>query len=257
MTRIAGYILYATPCCGAEYCGFNYLSMNFTARGGYWTDGWRDVSLMPNGEGLRRCSCGNFYLLQELRVISRTETADAPLTQEVDGEDLPLAIAHARTPAIECAARLQFWRHLSHPYRESYRTHRDAEDAAVVAVAEAAKAQWEACYPDKRNWWQRLTNVPPPIYQADKNKTRAITFPAFRVSDVQRDNMNALLQLAKKQGNGLIDLVIQAELHRQLGQFDAAQQALKDMRMASPNAICRVIGELARKKELGLRLYAG
>ena len=47
MTKSIGAITLAAPCCGARYAYPNYTSMNFMAWA-YWTDGWRDRSLMPN-----------------------------------------------------------------------------------------------------------------------------------------------------------------------------------------------------------------
>jgi len=51
MTISKGLRVVAAPCCGARYAAPRYVSMNFMAFE-YWTDGWRDGSLMPNDEGL-------------------------------------------------------------------------------------------------------------------------------------------------------------------------------------------------------------
>jgi len=50
MTIISGVRIVAAPCCGARYAVPRYLSVNFMASR-YWTDGWREGSLMPNDEG--------------------------------------------------------------------------------------------------------------------------------------------------------------------------------------------------------------
>ena len=64
MTIVSGVRIVAAPCCGAHYAAPRYRSMNFMAFE-YWTDGWREGSLMPNDEGLRRCTCGQFILMKE------------------------------------------------------------------------------------------------------------------------------------------------------------------------------------------------
>jgi hypothetical protein len=45
-----------------------------------------------------------------------------------------LAIAQADSPALELAARTDYWLQLNHAYRDRYRAHRDAEDAATQAA---------------------------------------------------------------------------------------------------------------------------
>lgn len=114
MTIIRGVRIVAAPCCGARYAAPRYVSMNFMAFE-YWTDGWRDGSLMPNDEGLRHCKCGRFVLMKDLVEIESAETGDLPRIEYVPDELLPECIAKAETEDIEVAARLGYWRHLNHP----------------------------------------------------------------------------------------------------------------------------------------------
>jgi hypothetical protein len=64
MTRITGFTLIASPCCRVLYKTPQYGSINLSAMG-YWTDGHKEFGLMPRGGGLRKCKCGQFYLLRE------------------------------------------------------------------------------------------------------------------------------------------------------------------------------------------------
>lgn len=216
MTSIAGYTIRGAVCCGARYKTPRYASINLMASA-FWTDGYREQSLMPNDHGLRRCKCGQFFLQRELVAMEEVDHAELPLPPRVPPQDLPLAMAQARQPDLERAARLDQWQHLNHAYRDLYRAHRDAEEAA-------AQAAWEAAHPDKRlfgGWWRkkgrRTSYRPAP--------DRPITFPVFVASPAQRENMLALL--------GLLDTADRAyafervELHRELGQFDEAAQALQ------------------------------
>jgi hypothetical protein len=80
-----------------------------------------------------------------------------------------------------------YWQHLNHAYRDLYKAHREAEDAATQTA-------WEAAHSDQRTAWQKLRKFKRrPQYQAAPD--RPITFPVFEASPEQRKNMQALLQL--------------------------------------------------------------
>jgi hypothetical protein len=218
MTSFSGHYINGAVCCGARYSTRRYRSMNFMSSA-LWTDGYREHSLMPNDHGLRRCKCGNYFLQSELVTISEVDETDEPLAPRVPPEDLPAAIAQARTHAVELAARLDYWQHLNHAYRDLYRVHREAEDAAT-------KAAWEAANPDRRALWQSFLKMDrKPPYQPALD--RAITFPVFKVSREQHENISALLRLQKITGSDLwIEPLTVAELYRELGKFDEAERAL-------------------------------
>ncbi len=136
MTIARGLRVLAAPCCGAQYAFPRYLSMNFSAFE-YWTDGWRDGSPTPNDEGLRRCTCGTFVLIQEMvEVAAHVESSELPPLRHVPEELLPECIAKSPVEQVKVAARQRYWRHLNHAYREAYRLHRTAEEATT-------KAEWE------------------------------------------------------------------------------------------------------------------
>lgn len=216
MTSISGYYIKGAACCGARYKTARYASINLMSSA-FWSDGYREQSLMPNDHGLRRCKCGRFILQRELVEMAEVDESDLPWPPGVPPEDLPLAIAQAGSPALELAARRDYWQHLNHAYRDLYKAHREAEDAA-------SKAAWEAAHPDQRTAWQKLRKFERrPQYQAAPD--RLITFPVFEASPEQRKNMQALLQLLQAPGEK-IDLE-QVELHRELGQFEEAAQVLQ------------------------------
>lgn len=239
MTSIAGYSLNITPCCGTTYSTPRYRSINFTAWE-YWTDGYREGALFSNDQGLRQCKCGNFYLLSELASIGQVEESDVPHTVRVTTADLPKAIAQARTPQIELAARLLHWQALNQPYRERYRAHRDAEEAAI-------RAAWEAANPDTRTWWQRFRRVPSSKYVRPANSP--ITYPPYVLSDEQRDNLFALLRL-NDSGNIELDLETLAELHRELGQFEQSADALRQIPDKDRDVTTDLLEKLIRDKEV-------
>lgn len=232
MTSIAGYNLNATPCCGVIYKTLNYRSMNFSAWE-YWTDGYREGTLMPNDHGLRQCLCGAFYLLKEMEFIEHVEEANAPHTAHVANTYLPVAIAQARTSEIELAARLDYWQLLNHPYRVLYRAHNDSK-----------KAAWISSNPDQRSWWQRICKVQPPQYVEKVNQP--FTYPLYELSEVQSDNLKALLRLHEEELR--YDNETRAELYRELGQFEQAMQALQVQPIDEGDFAKHLMGRLINSK---------
>jgi hypothetical protein len=201
---------------------------------------------MPNDHGLRRCKCGNFLARSELVTISELDQTDEPLAPRVPPEDLPLAIGQARTQAIETAARLDLWQHLNHTYRDQYRAHREAEDAATEAA-------WEVANPDRRTTLKKLFKVErKPRYQPALD--RPITFPVFELSPEQRENMLALLDLIELSTDP--DLFRRAELYRELGQFEEARRALSDAKEEDDPSLYRLIEMLIARRQAAPVRYA-
>ena len=238
MTSISGVHIVIAPCCGARYVLPCYVSLNFMASE-YWTDDWREDSLMPNDEGLRQCECGRFVLIRDLLTIGTAETSELPPIPFVPDERLPECIAQAQSEAMEVAARLEYWRYLNHPYRQQYRQHRDAEEAAT-------KAAWEAANPDRRTWWQRLLRRKAPSYRRPPDSP--FTFPAFEPTAEQRQNMERLSEilLARSAAAGRgFDALTLAELYRELGRFDEAERAIStlDGQDGTASLIARLIKE--------------
>lgn len=248
MTIIRGVRIVAAPCCGDRYAAPRYVSMNFMAFE-YWTDGWRDGSLMPNDEGLRHCKCGRFVLLKELIEIETAETSDLPHIDHVADELLPECIAQADREELEVAARLEFWRHLNHPYRQAYRQHRDAEEAATAAA-------WEAVNPDRRTWWDKFCRRKAPRYSRQPDSP--FTYPAFNATDDQLQNMKRLSEIllawdaASRRGYNTIVL---AELYREQGRFDQAEAVILTLDEDEVGVTSHLITKLIREKQSALMRY--
>lgn len=238
MTSIAGYTLAAAPCCRKIYRIPRYRSMNFSASE-YWTDGYADGRLMPGGYGLRKCVCGAFYLACELLELVDAAESKIDFTSHAQPEDLPQAIATARHAEVELAARLEYWHDLNHAYRQNYRAHRDAEEAATQAA-------WELANPDTRSFWQKLRKVPAPAYTRPQNSP--FTYPPFEPSLVQQANMRALLQLLEspdKRESYLQEII---ELHRELGEFDEAAKALREGDESDQTITRKLLSDLVHEK---------
>ena len=249
MTIVRGVQIFASPCCGAQYAFPRYMSMNFSAFE-YWTDGWREWSPMPNDEGLRRCKCGQFVLIKDMVPVEKIEVPDAgedeqndlPHMDRVPDELLPECIVKASSEDMEVAARLDYWRHLNHEYRDRYRQHRDAEEASTKAV-------WEAANPDQRTWWDKFLRRKPPEYRRPPNSP--FTYPAFEPTDVQLQNMQRLSRIlfnrweTSRKGY-VIDLV---DLYREQGRFDEAELVISSMEIETDDVTGQLIAKLIKERQ--------
>ena len=216
--------------------------MNFMAFE-YWTDGWREGSLMPNDEGLRRCNCRKFVLMRDLVEVEAAETSDLPHIEHVPDELLPECIANAHSEDMEVAARLEYWRHLNHTYRQKYREHREAEEAAT-------KAQWEAANPDRRTWWDKLRRRERPIYS--RSPDSPFTYPLYEPTDVQLQNMRRLSKILLAWGSvsrPTYDALTLAELYREQGRFDEAQVIMLTLVEDEEDVTRSLIAKLIKDKQ--------
>lgn len=161
--------------------------MNFMAHE-YWTDGWRDGSLMPNDEGLRQCGCGAFVLTKDLLQAESAARSDPPRMDWVTADGLVVCIGNPVREDVEIAARLSLWRHLNHTYRAQYRQHRDAEEAATEAA-------WRRASPDRRNWLDKVLGRRPTPYVRPVDSP--FTFPKFEPSSEQVQNMARLTAMLR------------------------------------------------------------
>ena len=241
MTIVRGVRIMASPCCGAQYSFPRYVSMNFSAFE-YWTDGWREYSLMPNDEGIRRCTCGQFVLLKDMVAVDAADSSELPYMDRVPDELLPECISKAASEEMEVAARLGYWRHLNHEYRQAYRQHRDAEEATT-------KAAWEAANPDRRTWWDKLRRQKPPSYSRPVDSP--FTYPAFEATDAQLENMKLLSAILQKWGFALrpgytMEL---AELYREQGRLDESQKVILTLDQLDVGVTSNLIGKLIKEKQ--------
>ena len=107
---------------------------------------------MPGGGGLRKCKCGQFYLLREATALGLEAGPETPHTQFVDAADLADA-TQSPHKAVELVAYRQYWMQLNDPYRDLYRAQQKTEDQA------AQEKCYADCYTsnsDKRSARQQL-----------------------------------------------------------------------------------------------------
>lgn len=223
MTRVSGHRLIASPCCKSIYKTVVYASLNMSAMG-YWTDGAQEFGLASTDGGLRMCRCGAAFLLQDAIHLDIEAGPDTEFADKPKDAQLAAIIQTTSSPRVEVTARRNYWRYLNDGYRVQYRAHREIEDAI-------AHAQWRSDYYASLPLVQRvlrkiLRSKPKPHFP---RANRPFTVPAFHPSAEQSVNMARLLILilAGADAPFRTDALEIAELHRELGQFDAAAEALR------------------------------
>lgn len=241
MTMIRGVRIRATRCCGKQYASPRYLSMNFMAFA-FWTDGWRENSLMPNESGLRRCDCGAYVRLRDMIDISEEDNSDLPRLSEIPGHLLRDCIGSAKDEDMEILARFAYWRHANHEYREIYKVLRDIEE-------EENKLVWDTFQGESQSWWKRVLRLPTPEYV--RSATSRFTVPPFEPSDIQIENMTILSDklLASQRANPRAHALDLAELYRELGRFEEALLQLSKIPENEKGNTSRIIAEYIEKRE--------
>ena len=239
MTRVSGHSLIVSPCCRSIYKTVVYASLNMSAMG-YWTDGEQEHGLSSTDGGLRICRCGAGFLLKDAVRLDFESGPEIEFAAKPKDDQLPAIIESASSPCLEVTARRNYWRYLNDDYRTHYRAHRETEDAI-------ADAQWQSDYyaslPLLERAIKKLLRTEP-NYDFPR-ATRPFTVPPFHPTTEQVENMTKLLALILAGGdapfktNGLEV----AELHRQLGQFEAAAQALSEYKEDYQAVLKQMISE--------------
>ncbi len=244
---IEGVRIRATPCCGKLYASPNYVSLNFMSFG-FWTDGWREHSLMPNETGLRQCACGIFVKLKDMIDVRIDEKSELPRMEHIPGQLLQDCIKQAKDADMEILARIAFWRFANHEYRDNYRAHRDAEE-------EESKKIWNVLQNQTNKWWKKLLRIPPPEYRRSSNSP--FTYPPFEPTIAQVENMtilsDMLLEIQKKEPSRYVTTL--AELYRELGRFEEAKAQILSIPENEIGTTSKLLSDLIDEKETALIRY--
>jgi hypothetical protein len=247
MTMIQGVRIRATPCCGKLYASPNYVSVNFMSFV-FWTDGWREDSLMPNETGLRQCDCGTFIKLKDMKHIRIVEKSDLPRLENIPGQLLEDCIKQATDDDMEVLARTAYWRYANHDYRDKYRAHREAEE-------KESKKIWNLLKNQTNKWRKKLLRIPIPQYRRSSNGP--FTYPPFEPTAAQVENMtilsNMLLEIQKKEAGRYVTTL--AELYRELGRFEDAKAQTQSISENEGETTSKLMVDLIDEKETALIRY--
>jgi hypothetical protein len=248
MTRFAGYRLLGCPSCQAVHAVANLVSFNLMSFE-TWTDGQRLHSLMDYREGVRQCSnCEHVFLEWDAKFMGNARTrwrnddepyeipafllrpANEPtwtwqavrdklsaLTGWVMRGGLPAPVAVADNAGTTAApADVPFQYPELYPVRES--------DLASL-VAKPADYSEPLMLAIRTLYWRYLNDPYRDTARRliEKGRDPAV---AFTASELQVENMRALLALLVKHRPE--DVLMRAELHRELGEFKEAALLLAE-----------------------------
>ncbi len=233
MTRVSGTNIIKSPCCGALMGTPAYSSINFRAWE-YWTDGHADGSLTPSGGGLRRCLCGQCFLLSTADHVGKIWKLKPPAPpgweRRKDNWWNRLWGRETREQIYEHydirpAAEIDAEQRSIPPSPE----HVDGSELAALISGGLADLQVEEVV--RRLYWRHLNAPIRETYRTFRENNKDVdaagnssAFPDFHPTPEQTENMLRLIELIKaSEAPGWLEL---AELYRELGDMDAASHAL-------------------------------
>jgi hypothetical protein len=230
VTRRQGINIVSTPCCGRLYSTSTYVSLNFSAFE-RWTDGHTVGSLIPPGEGLRRCSCGYYYLLSEAKQVTWVPDPPAQPAQRASlWESLQRVFARP--------SRIQRSHDLNEQDAGLPERARHVHDHQLENVIRISQGNVEVELVARRRYWRMLNEPYRQLYREYEKKPEG-TPPVFTPSLIQIENMKSMIEINSR--SKIIDWVEVAELYRQLGEFEASIKTLE--------------GRITSLGDIGLEVY--
>jgi len=242
MTRISGYQVIRAPCCGARLTTTAFASLNFMANE-HWTDGRAVGSLSPTDGGLRRCTCGSYFLLSQseslelirkkepVRVVTRSLQIEAWLrrkSKETTTQAMERLFGVRQETAIEA---------IPIPIPPAAERVNDSELTQLLATNFTDR---KLLITARRRYWRYLNDAYRDVYRAHKEHSPD-TYPAYEPSTVQIDNMlRLILMLEEVPTSDSFEIV---ELHRELGEPEKALKVLSAIKDQT-NVFARVSYEL-------------
>lgn len=218
MTRISGTNIIKAPCCGAFFSAVAFASINFMASE-HWTDGATENSLSQSDGGLRRCTCGGYFLSGHAERVGfipkntgqQQEQSKYSITK-IFGKIGKLLIAEDKPkpqtipkPPFQWAANETVI-----PPKAQNVTGTD-----IAELLDSKPQDKNLLIQARRLYWRYLNNQFRDEYRAyrDINKD---SFPAYAPSAAQMDNMEQLASLLED--HDMVDELELGELYREMGQ---------------------------------------
>lgn len=218
MTRIAGVNIIKAPCCGALYSTTAFASINFMASE-HWTDGATENSLSQSDGGLRRCTCGSYFLsgyAERVGFIPKNAGQQKEQTEYLISKIFckigKLFIAEdkakpqtIRKPPSQWAANET----VIPPKAQSI------TGAAIAELLDSKPQDKNLLIQARRLYWRYLNNQFRDEYRAYRDIHKD-SFPAYAPSAAQIDNMEQLAALLEDRD--MVDELELGELYREMGQ---------------------------------------
>jgi hypothetical protein len=218
MTRIAGTNIIKAPCCSALYSTTAFASINFMASE-HWTDGATENSLSQSDGGLRRCTCGGYFLsgyAERVGFIPKN-TGQHPQQSEysiakIFGKigKLLIAVDKAKPQTIRKLPSQWAANETDLPPKAQSVT-----GSAIAELLDSKPQDKNLLIQARRLYWRHLNNQFRDEYRAYK-EVHKDSFPAYAPSAAQMDNMEQLAALLED--HDMVDELELGELYREMGQ---------------------------------------
>lgn len=218
MTRIAGTNVIKAPCCGAFFSTIAFTSINFMASE-LWTDGQNENSLSQSDGGLRRCTCGGYFLsgyAERVGFIPKNTGQQPEQTEysiaKIFGKIGKLLIA-------EDKAKPQTIRKLPTQWAANETDlppkAQSVTGAAIAKLLDSKPQDKNLLIQARRLYWRHLNDQFRDEYRAYK-EIHKDSFPAYAPSAAQMDNMEQLAALLEQ--HDMADELELGELYREMDQ---------------------------------------
>jgi len=218
LTRVAGTNIIKAPCCGALYSTTAFASINFMASE-HWTDGATENSLSQSDGGLRRCTCGGYFLsgyAERVGFIPKNNGQQQEQTEysiaKIFGKIGKLLIAEGKAKSQTIRKLPTQWaanETVIPPKAQS------VTGAAIAKLLESKPQDKNLLIQARRLYWRHLNNQFRDEYRAYK-EVHKDSFPLYAPSAAQMDNMGHLAALLED--HDMVDELELGELYRELGQ---------------------------------------
>ena len=218
MTRTAGTSIIKAPCCGALYSTTAFASINFMASE-HWTDGATENSLSQSDGGLRRCTCGGYFLSGH---AERVGFIPKNAGQKQEQSEYSIAKIFGKIGKLliaEDKAKPQTTRKLPSQWAANETViPPKAQSVTGLAIAELLDSKLQdknLSIQARRLYWRHLNNQ----FRNEYREYRDIhkdSFPAYAPSAAQMDNMEQLAALLED--HDMVDELELGELYREIGQ---------------------------------------
>ena len=243
MTRISSsYRIIQAPCCVAEYRTTIYTSINFTAYE-YWTDGQNVNSLFPSDGGLRLCTCGQYFLLQNcdhLRVIPEAKPRAHKGWQEVKNNWWDRLLLRPSRDEIMRNIDTRSEEEITASLRNMPIEAQVVSELDLPIVIEKCEGKREILIEARRRLWRSMNDPFRKVYRAHKEISPE-TYPSYEATYEQKENMLKLAYLLEESYSP--NWLEVSELCREVGDMGAAKEALK-LSSKSDKKLIDVVGEL-------------
>ena len=218
MTRVAGTNIIKAPCCSALYSTTAFASINFMASE-HWTDGATENSLSQSDGGLRRCTCGGYFLsgyAERVGFIPKNSEQQPKQTEysiaKIFGKIGKLLIA-------EDKAKPQTIRKLPSQWAANETDlppkAQSVTGSAIAELLDSKPQDKNLLIQARRLYWRHLNNQFRDEYRAHRDIYQD-SFPAYAPSAAQMDNMEQLAALLED--HDMVDELELGELYREMGQ---------------------------------------